>query len=166
MEILKRRTSAFHLSIVGGLHEEENQRMLELLARKRLIGHVTFEPFRSDGRVFEYYLDNHITVLPARWSENLPNTLIESLYFHRPVIVPQWGSFKYTTDLNVAFYYQALSAKSLADTLGEIMTNPLLITGKSNACEAFFQANFAERTHLDSLLNLFNNTLHNKNEDF
>jgi glycosyltransferase involved in cell wall biosynthesis len=166
MEILKRRTSAFHLSIVGGLHEEENQRMLELLARKRLTGHVTFEPFRSDGRVFEYYLDNHITVLPARWSENLPNTLIESLYFHRPVIVPQWGSFKYTTDLNVAFYYQALSAKSLADTLGEIMTNPLLITGKSNACEAFFQANFAERTHLDSLLNLFNNTLHNKNEDF
>lgn len=46
------------------------------------------------------------------------------------------------------------------------MTNPLLIIGKSNACEAFFQANFAERTHLDSLLNLFNNTLHNKNEDF
>ena len=43
MEILKRRTSAFHLSIVGGLHEEENQRMLELLARKRLTGHVTFE---------------------------------------------------------------------------------------------------------------------------
>lgn len=34
MEILKRHTSAFHLSIVGGLHEEENQRMFELLARK------------------------------------------------------------------------------------------------------------------------------------
>lgn len=74
-----------------------------IIGSKKLTGHVTFEPFRSDGRVFEYYLDNHVTVLPARWSENLPNTLIESLYFHRPVIVPQWGSFKYTTDLSVAF---------------------------------------------------------------
>lgn len=166
MAILKRYTSTFHLSIVGGLHQEENLRMLNLLAQKDLTEHVTFEPFRSDGRVFEYYLDNHITVLPARWSENLPNTLIESLYFHRPVIVPQWGSFKYTTDLNIAFYYQALSVKSLADTLGEIMANPQLITRKSNACEAFFQANFAERTHLDSLLSLFNNTLYNKNENF
>lgn len=166
MAILKRHTSAFHLSIVGGLHKEENQRMLDLLARKDLTEHVTFEQFRSDGRVFEYYLDNHITVLPARWTENLPNTLIESLYFHRPVIVPQWGSFKYTTDLSVAFYYQALSVTSLADTLGEIMANPQLIIGKSNACEVFFRANFAEQTHLNSLLNLFNNTLRNKNEDF
>ncbi|MCD7924784.1 MAG: glycosyltransferase family 4 protein [Bacteroides sp.] len=162
LEILKRHTSACHLSIVGGLHKEENLRMLDLLAQKNLTEHVTFEPFRSDGHVFEYYLDNHITVLPARWPENLPNTLIESLYFHRPVIVPQWGSFKFTTDPSVAFYYRALSAKSLAETLGEIMANPRLITEKSNACEAFFQVNFAERTHLDSLLNLFNNTLHNK----
>lgn len=107
IEILKRHSSAFHLSIVGGLHKEENLHMLDLLTQKNLAEHVTFEPFRSDGCVFEYYLDSHITVLPARWSENLPNTLIESLYFHRPVIVPQWGSFKYTTDLSVAFYYQA-----------------------------------------------------------
>ncbi len=165
MAILKHRTAAFHLSVVGGLREGENQRMLDLLVQNDLMEYVTFEPFHNDGGVFEYYLNSHITVLPARWSENLPNTLIESLYFHRPVVVPQWGSFKYTTDFSVAFYYQPLSAESLADTLGNIVLNPQSVIEKSNACNAFFQGHFAEQTHLNNLLKLFNKTLHNKHEN-
>lgn len=159
LAILKKSTSVFHLSIVGGLHEEENNKVLRLLENKNLVEHVKFEPFRSDGKVFEYYLDSHITILPARWVENLPNTLIESLYFHRPVVVPRWGSFKYTTDKQVAFYYEALNPTSLADTLKGIIMNPNTITMKHEACELFFQANYTEKSHVDKLLNLFNNII-------
>lgn len=159
LAILKKSTSFFHLSIVGGLHEEENNKVLRLLENKNLVEHVKFEPFRSDGKVFEYYLDSHITILPARWVENLPNTLIESLYFHRPVVVPRWGSFKYTTDKQVAFYYEALNPTSLADTLKGIIMNPNTITMKHEACELFFQANYTEKSHVDKLLNLFNNII-------
>ena len=155
LERLCGKTDAFHLSIVGGLHKEENAKMLALLKEKGIDKHVSFCPFRRDGKVFEYYLDSNITVLPARWAENLPNTLIESIYFNRPVVVPYWGSFKYTTNERVAFYYEALSSQSLADTLYNIVTQPENILSKALECQSFFEENYAESQHLDNLLALF-----------
>ena len=159
LSLLKKCTQKFHLTIVGGLHIEENQKVMDLLDKEELNEYVTFNSFRSDGKVFEYYLDNHLTIIPARWVENLPNTLIESLYFHRPVVVPRWGSFKYTTNESVAFYYNALSTESLAETLYAVINNKESIQQKSDACEVFFNVNYAEEIHIKQLLELFENTI-------
>ena len=98
-------------------------------------------------------------MLPARWPENLPNTLIESIYFHRPVVVPKWGSFKFTTNDKIAFYYDAHNPISLAETLLNIINNPQLINDKSTACEAFFKENYTEEVHINNLLQLFKRTI-------
>ena len=155
LSLLKNCTSSFHLYIVGGLHKEENEKVLNLLKYRGLESYVTFEPFRSDGKVFEYYLKAHVTVLPARWVENLPNTLIESLFFNRPVVVPQWGSFTYTTNENVAFYYEPLNYKSLFETLYYIINHPEKLKEKVLACDSFYKDNYLEDYHVNNLLELF-----------
>lgn len=159
IELLSHKTVAFRLYIVGGLHKEENDKVLSLLKEKEIDRFVCFHPFRNDGRVFEYYLECNITVLPARWPENLPNTLVESLYFNRPVVVPRWGSFKYTTNEKVAFYYEALSPSSLADTLYKIVLNHELVHSKSIECQNFFKDNYEETAHVCKLLSLFEHVI-------
>ena len=159
LEMLSHKTTAFRLYIVGGLHKEENDRMLFLLKEKGIDRYVCFHPFRNDGKVFEYYLECNATILPARWPENLPNTLVESLYFNRPVVVPRWGSFKYTTNEKVAFYYEALSSSSLADTLYKIVLNHELVHSKSIECQNFFKDNYEETAHVCKLLSLFEHVI-------
>lgn len=164
LEIISKQIETFHLTIVGGLHKEENEKMLFLFKKKGLEKYVTFQPFQNDGDIFEYYLKCNVTILPARWPENLPNTLVESLYFNRPVVVPQWGSFKYTTNENVAFYYQALSSSSLAEVLNDIICNPGKIQDKSLACQQFFAQNYDEDSHMKNLLSLFQSVITEQHE--
>lgn len=162
LEELSRSTNKFRLLIVGGLHKEENEKVLRLLKEKGIDNLVTFCPFRRDGKVFEYYRMSNVTIIPAKWPENLPNTLIESLYFGCPVVVPNFGSFEYTTDTRVAFYYQAHSPSDLARVLGEIISDPFRIEEKSKACREFFAENYGEKGHLEKLLELFDSVIKRK----
>lgn len=162
LNLLKLRVSNFHLTIVGGLHVKENKRMINVIDEYGLYDYITFQPFLKNGDVFKYYLDTNITIIPARWAENLPNTLIESLYFHRPVVVPNWGSFKFTTDECISYRYDALSYKSLADVLYEICNNRQTILHKTNECESYFESKYAEKKHLESLLSLFYKVIESK----
>lgn len=145
----------FHVYIVGGLHIEENEKVMTIIKKDQLENKITFVPFIKSNEVFKYYIKTNVTVLPARWVENLPNTLIESIYFNRPVIVPDFGSFKYITDDNVAFYFNALSFRSLFECMTKICKNPELITIKSDNCKDFFIRNFSEEMHIKKLMNLF-----------
>lgn len=155
LAIVRKRRTDFRLYIVGGLHQEENDVMIKLIQEKQLTDNVSFQPFRHDGRVYDYYINSHLTILPARWPENLPNTLVESLYFHRPVVVPDKGSFKYTTDESIAFRYHAYSVDSLADTILSVLDQPDKVKEKSESCEDYFQINYSEEMHINELLNLF-----------
>lgn len=152
--LLKRETTKFHLYVVGGLHIEENEHVMSLVRENDLDPFITFVPFITNDQVFEYYQKANVTVLPTRWVENLPNTLIESIYFNRPLVVPDFGSFKYTTDETVAFKYEALSSQALYMCLLKICNEPWLIEEKSKNCRAFFETHYSENAHLDKLLTL------------
>ena len=100
-----------------------------------------------------------MTVLPTRWVENLPNTLIESIYFNRPVIVPDYGSFKFTSDESVAFKFEALNLHALFECMNMICENPVLIEEKSKNCADFFLNNFSEKKHMEKLLHIMEEKL-------
>lgn len=152
--LLKKKVCNFHLYVVGGLHIEENERVINLVRDNDMKEIITFVPFMTSDKVFEYYQITNITVLPTRWVENLPNTLIESIYFNRPLVVPDFGSFQYTTDERVSFRYEALSSEALYECLLRICNNPMIIEEKSKNCKAFFEANFSEEAHMNKLLEL------------
>lgn len=155
LALVKVKTISFSLKIVGGLHKKTNSKMLDLIRNYNLETFVEFVPFVNSGKVFEYYLKSNVSIIPARWVENLPNTLIESIFFHRPVVVPNWGSFLSTTDESVAFRYKALDFKSLADVIYNVIQNPDNIIRKSNNCQKYFESHYSEKSHINSLLKLF-----------
>ena len=154
--ILVKQVKNFHLYVVGGLHAEENTRVQKIVQKEGLSDFITFVPFMRGHDVFKYYLKTNVTVLPTRWVENLPNTLIESIYFNRPVVVPDYGSFQYTTDEKVSFRFQALSSQSLYECLREICRVPEAISIKSQCCHEFFVKNYSEEAHMKELLKLLN----------
>lgn len=155
LAVAKGRGARLVLEVVGGLHASENNRAKKLVNDSGLADTVRFLPFVASGDVYRKYLESNVTVLPARWPENLPNTLIESVYFHRPVLVPSFGSFLSTTNDDVAFYYEWQSADSLADRLVELAANPSEVERKSENCERFYIENYSGEAHLKRLLTLF-----------
>lgn len=157
--LLIKKTSNFHLYVVGGLHTEENKRVKEIITKMKITKYITFVPFMTGKDVFNYYLKCNLTVLPTRWVENLPNTLIESIYFHRPVVVPDFGSFQFTTNEDVSFKYVALSSDSLYECLLSICHNPEQIRIKSKGCEYFFENNFSEKVHMEKLFGIIGRVL-------
>ena len=161
---LKQNYSNFLLNIVGGVSIQEQEKVKRLISEKQLEKYITFEPFRNDGNIFSAYKNANVVVLPSRIYENLPNTLIESIYFQRPVIVPDFGSFSYTVDDNVSFKYTALSLNSLKQVMQAVLEHPASILEKSKKCNAFFQKNYSEKSHLEKLTKIFNETIisHNK----
>lgn len=154
LEELNKVRSNFHVYIVGGIHYEENEKVKHIIKNGELDKKITFVPFIKSIEIFNYYIKSNVTVLPARWVENLPNTLIESIYFHRPVIVPDYGSFQYTTDDSVAFKFEALNYYSLYECMNKVCDDTSLIKEKSKNCEKFFNNNFSEKIHMNKLLHI------------
>ena len=155
LSIVARSHDNFSLTIVGGLHKSENDKVMRLITELGLSPKIRFQPFRKDGMVMQYYLESNVTVLPTRWVENLPNTLIESIYYHRPVVVPNFGSFESTTSADIAFYFTPLSIQALAETIVGILDQPEGIRQKANSCEEFYLSHYSEKHHIETLLNLF-----------
>lgn len=162
--ILKKTDTNFILNIVGGLDVKEIEKVLAIVDKYGLNEFIQFTPFNSGGDVFEYYLLSNVTIIPCRLYENLPNTIIESIYFQRPVVVPKLGSFMYTVDDTVSFKYEALSVTSLCNTLQCILRDPESIIKKSQDCLPFFKNNFSEEDHIAKLICIFDNILKTKNE--
>jgi len=159
LSLLKNTNDNFILDIIGGVNNDENEKVLKLVADFGLKEYIHFKPFQTDGNVFDYYLNANVTIIPCRWYENLPNTLIESIYFQRPVVVPDFASFKYSVDHSVSFKYKALNVESLYNILNKILSSPELIIEKSNNCKSFYEKNFSENEHLDKLTDLFESTI-------
>ena len=151
---LNKVKSNFHIYVVGGLHAQENLKVKELIEIGNLEKRITLVPFITSNEVFRYYIRTNVTIIPTRWVENLPNTLVESIYFRRPVVVPAFGSFMFTTDASVAYYFDALSCESLFECMKSICENPKSVAIKSFNCKDYFRHNFSEKIHMEKLLNL------------
>lgn len=147
----------FMLNIVGGIDKEEVNSVLKLINELGLSEFICFSEFKSNEAVFEYYIESNVTVLPSRIYENLPNTLLESIYYNRPVVVPRMGSFLYTVDDTVSYKYEPFNLDSLRDVLISILDNPNTIIEKTACCDRFYQNNFSESSHLNKLIDIFEN---------
>ena len=81
VSLLIKEQKNFHLTIIGGLHAKENEKITNFVTTNNLTSFVTILPFIKNEEVFSYYLKCNLTIIPTRWVENLPNILIESIYF-------------------------------------------------------------------------------------
>lgn len=151
----KRGINSFQLGIYGGLRHLEIQKTKELISRYGLENEVTLYGKIEADKILDVYKNADLTIIAARWVENLPNVLVESLSSGTPVIAPNFGSFKAVLDSSVSFFFKPYDVQSLSNLLYEINKKPDLIAKKSEVCYNFAKTNFDKTLHLDSLLKLF-----------
>lgn len=91
-EINKRKMSVI-LDIYGGLDNSYASELFQLTERLS-IKNVFFKGYINSEDAARIYNKYHFSVIPSRWYDNMPNSLIESSYNGVPVIVSEIGSLK------------------------------------------------------------------------
>ena len=93
-------------------------------------------------------IQSKFVIIPSKWFDNLPNTLIEAYSFGKPVIMPNHGSFKeFQTNPNL-FFDKDLKCIKYAM---EISNNDY--EKASTEAKRIFTSQFSKSSHLNSLLN-------------
>lgn len=93
-------------------------------------------------------IQSKFVIIPSKWFDNLPNTLIEAYSFGKPVIMPNHGSFKeFQTNSNL-FFDKDLKCIKYAM---EISNNDY--EKASTEAKRIFTSQFSKSSHFNSLLN-------------
>lgn len=145
----------FIINLYGGLREYERIKVEKLIKKHNLNEIVKFNSVISPDKIAEIYKQSDVTIIPARWVENLPNVLIESISNGTPVIVPKFGSFITTVNELVAYFFSHNDYNSLKDVIKNIIDNPNSINEKSDYCYDFSMREFNKKIHTNQLLELF-----------
>jgi glycosyltransferase involved in cell wall biosynthesis len=145
----------FTVNIYGGLRQYEVDSVKKILKESNLEKNILLNKMLPPDQIMNIYQDADITIIPARWVENLPNVLVESISFGTPVVVPNFGSFSSVVDNTVAFFFEKYDPNSLKETLLTILTNPSLILEKSEKCFDFANERFNKDVHTEKLISIF-----------
>lgn len=145
----------FTLNIYGGLRDYERVKVNDFILKNKLGNIIHLNGVVSPEKVSTIYQDSDVTVIPARWAENLPNVLIESLSNGAPIVVPNFGSFAATVNDSVAYFYKPHEVLSLKDALMDIIKNPITIKEKSEMAIKYANSKFNKNNHISSLITLF-----------
>jgi glycosyltransferase involved in cell wall biosynthesis len=81
------------LRIVGPDHDGEKRRLAELISRERVAGVTVLGPLQDPERLDEMIRGALFTVVPSLWYDPIPNSILESYKWYRPVVASQIGSF-------------------------------------------------------------------------
>lgn len=149
----------FTMNIYGGLRQYEVESVTKILEELNLEKNILLNKMLPPDQIMNIYQNADITIIPARWVENLPNVLVESISFGTPVVVPNFGSFSSVVDNTVAFFFEEYDPNSLKETLLTILTNPSLILEKSETCFDFANERFNKDEHTEKLISIFDKYL-------
>jgi len=142
----------FRLTLVGGLQQKEINKVLEYVKENDLGNIIQVYPSIETKKLQKIYMNSDLSIIPSRWVENMPNVLLESLYFSLPVIVPKLGCFNEIVDEEVAFKYTPYSVESLRNVIKTVISNPKQISHKSIKCRKYLEKNFSQKNHVNTLL--------------
>jgi len=164
LESVKILSSEFNAETVlfdvyGGLRDYELKKVNDFIKTNKLQSLITIHGKIKSEFVSKIYKEADITLIPARWVENLPNVLVESLSYGTPVVVPRFGSFKSCLDESVAYFFEEHNLNSLVSTLKYVINNPNTINEKSKKTYNYVDKNFNKKNHINELIQIFNNHL-------
>lgn len=152
-------TDNFELLIVGGRRESELKKIKRFIQSYELNAFVCLKPLQDHIGLQKLYHDSHVSILPTRWVENLPNAMLESLFFNLPVIVPNFGSFAVSVSDEVSYKFRHHDIDDLSLTMAGIVNNTELLNQKRFKCKPYARKNFNAENHVNEVLNLFENMI-------
>ncbi|HCT83935.1 MAG TPA: hypothetical protein DF296_01925 [Candidatus Margulisbacteria bacterium] len=164
IDSLKDLHSQFRLTLIGGRLKKEIANVEKYISTNHLEDLVKVMPITSTEKLIEVYQQADASILPSRIVENLPNVMLESLFFELPLVVPSFGSFKSTVDDTISFKFQAFDVTSLANTLRTIINDPAKIEEKRQRCKQYLEKNFSKAAHVEKLIGIFESVSHHKGQ--
>ena len=122
--------------------------------------HIMGEANRDD--VSKIFKDCMFSIIPSRWHDNLPNSLIESLSNGVPVIVPNYGCFpEFVTNNMNGFLYN--NYDDLREVFSKIIDlNDVEKSALSSNATMFAKETFSSKIHVQRLLEIISRN-HEKN---
>ncbi len=96
--------------------------------RRAASAHVRFSGPCPPASIGEAFARNHLLVLPSRWPENAPLTVLEAHACGRPVLAPRIGGIpEYVRDAVDGLLYPPEEASGLYETVARLAADPALV---------------------------------------
>jgi len=93
LENLRQRGINMGFKFVGKSNDPEYEDKLKSMVADAGLDHVEFSGFLGKKELFGLMRNALVSVVPSRWVDNMPNSLIESQAMGLPVVAPNQGCF-------------------------------------------------------------------------
>ena len=91
IKAMKNMNGATKLKVVGTSNDGEDQRLMKYVMDERL-NNVEFLGFKYGEELRNLYQNAMFVVVPSVWYENMPNVILESMAYGKPVVGSKLGS--------------------------------------------------------------------------
>ncbi len=145
----------YTLKIVGDDTTEEAQRLKEYIKDKK-ISNIEFLGFKLGEELEQIISKSRFVLVPSIWYENLPNTILESFAYGKPVIATQIGSLTETIeDGKNGFLFELGNIDKIVENILKMDDEELVLKlGKNNLMA--IEEKYSVEKHYSKLIELFN----------
>lgn len=148
------KNTDYVLKITGTLSDtEEDSELKRVIAENHLEDKIIFTGFLEGEKLWELLSHAVCVVCPSIWYENMPNTVVESYAYGKPVVASRLGSLEeIVEDGKTGFLFEKKNSHDLAQQLRKFTEDEKLseMLGKNarKKCEEEYQ----EALHMDRVL--------------
>ena len=121
---------------------------------------ISFEGWKSSDEVQKYIQKARVFVLPSKWYEGAPLSIIEAMSAGIPCIVSDCTSAtEIITQNKNGFIFTSGSYESLKKKMMDALDDKLLRNVQTNMKKSFDREKYTEMTHVSNLIRVYNETL-------
>ena len=151
------------LKIVGDDTTEEAQRLKKYVKDKK-IKNVEFLGFKLGKELDLIISKSRFVLVPSIWYENLPNTILESFAYGKPVIATKIGSLTETIENGKnGFLFEIENIDQIVDNILKMDDEKLVIELGKNNLDAI-EERYSVQKHYSRLIKLFNEKVEKQKE--
>lgn len=150
-----RHRDKLKLVIAGySLGDEENYLKQEVSRRR--IPNVKFPGFQQGDDLVRLYSGARCVVMPTLWYENMPNVVLETMAYGKPVVGSNLGGVAEVISHGVdGLLFEPGSAPELAEKLDRLAVDDDFVRSLGMAARSKVEREYSPEGHCDRLLSLF-----------
>jgi glycosyltransferase involved in cell wall biosynthesis len=148
------------LKIAGSSSDGEKER-LEKYVLKRNVKSIQFLGQRTGEELADLYQQAMFVVCPSTWYENMPNVIIESMAYGKPVLGSNIGSIPELIEDSVdGMLFKPGDSDDLAEKIKYLLNNQAKICEMGKRAREKAEQKYNQEIHYQKLMGIFERVLH------
>lgn len=144
------------LVITGELDDSAySDKIKSIIRKENLEDMIEFVGFQRGDKLKETISGAIAVVNPALWYENMPNTVIESFAYGKPVIASHVGSLIELIDGNNGVSFELGNSKELSECMKKFLITPGLSAMMGKQARVVCEEKYDAQKHFDKVMELF-----------